>query len=63
MADADRIFVARGRKIVVHDGDDGPTPELMAMVMGPSGNLRVPTLKVGKDLVVGFNEELYEDFF
>jgi hypothetical protein len=28
--------------------------------MGPSGNLRAPTFKVGEDYLVGFNEEMYE---
>ena len=33
--------------------------EVTAM-LGPTGNLRAPTLVVGKTLLVGFNEEAYE---
>jgi hypothetical protein len=32
-------------------------------MLGPTGNLRAPTLKVGKTLLVGFNEEAYEGVF
>lgn len=28
-------------------------------MLGPTGNLRAPTLRVGKTVVVGFNEEVY----
>ena len=29
-------------------------------MIGPSGNLRAPTLRVGTTLVVGFNDEMYD---
>jgi len=35
--------------------------ELLKLIMGPTGNLRAPTLKVGKKLVVGFSEEMYQN--
>jgi hypothetical protein len=28
-------------------------------MLGPTGNLRAPTLRVGRTLVVGFDEETY----
>ena len=34
--------------------------DLAKGIMGPSGNLRAPTLKVGKTLLVGFHEDAYE---
>ena len=37
--------------------------ELMKLVLGPTGNLRAPTLKVGNRIVVGFNQEMYESVF
>ena len=33
--------------------------ELQAAVIGPSGNLRAPTLRTGKTWFVGFHEEAY----
>jgi len=32
-------------------------------MLGPTGNLRAPCLRVGKTLIVGFNEDLYEAIF
>ena len=28
-------------------------------MLGPTGNLRAPTLRAGKTLIVGFNEDAY----
>ena len=30
---------------------------------GPTGNLRAPTLRKGTTLLVGFNEETYQEHF
>ena len=32
---------------------------LLGLMLGPTGNLRAPTMRKGKTLVVGFNEETY----
>ena len=40
--------------------DQPSEEEILKLVLGPTGNLRAPTLMVGKKLVVGFNEEMYE---
>jgi len=37
--------------------------ELVALMLGPTGNLRAPTLIVGKKVIVGFNEDLYAEVF
>lgn len=36
--------------------------ELLAVLMGPTGNLRAPTARVGNTLLVGFNEETYAKY-
>ena len=41
---------------------DLETEELHKLVIGPSGNLRAPTLIKGKKVMVGFHEEGYEAF-
>ncbi|MBW1883097.1 MAG: hypothetical protein JRJ58_06185, partial [Deltaproteobacteria bacterium] len=33
--------------------------EAIEAMLGPTGNLRAPTLRVGKTVLVGFNEEIY----
>ena len=37
--------------------------EILKDVTGPSGNLRAPAWRIGNEFVVGFNPELYEEFF
>ena len=32
-------------------------------ILGPTGYLRAPTIRIGKKLMVGFNEESYKKVF
>ena len=59
---ASDLWAARGKKVVkVNLKKDGLSDEeLLKLVLGPTGNLRAPTLCVGKKVLVGFNEEMYE---
>ena len=58
---ATRVVVARGKRIVEFkrspEGFDEAT--LLKAMLGPTGNLRAPTILRGKTLLVGFNEEAY----
>ena len=58
------VVVAKGRNVVRFDMENNaPNDEtLLAHLLGPTGNLRAPTLKKGTTLVVGFNEDVYEEF-
>ena len=40
-----------------------PAPNAVEAMLGPTGNLRAPTIRRGKTVVVGFNEEAYERIF
>ena len=54
------IHVAKGKKLVTLDMKDAPDDEtLVGHLLGPTGNLRAPTIRKGKTLYVGFNEEAY----
>ncbi len=57
----DEIYAAKGSKLVHLDlRRDKPDAEtLKRLIIGPSGNLRAPTLRVGRILLVGFSEEAY----
>ena len=35
--------------------------EVLKQVMGPSGNLRAPALRIGNAFIIGFNADLYKD--
>jgi arsenate reductase-like glutaredoxin family protein len=58
---ADEIFASKGKKVVHFDlkKDKPSDDDLAAVVIGPSGNLRAPTLKIGRTLIIGFDEETY----
>jgi len=55
--------VAKGKKVTTVDlKKDRPDQDtLESLMLGPTGNLRAPTLRIGKSLLVGFNEEVYDD--
>lgn len=58
---ADKVVVARGKKAVTFDMKNSPPDDdtLAAHLLGPTGNLRAPTLRKGRTLLVGFGEEAY----
>lgn len=59
---ATELYVAKGRKTVHIDLEkDRPSDdELLSLMLGRSGKLRAPTMRVGKKVIVGFNAELLE---
>lgn len=57
---AAKVFVAKGKAVDEFAGGK-PNAAAVAAMLGPTGNLRAPTLRVGKTVVVGFSEELYRD--
>ena len=61
----DEVRVAKGNSVTKVDMKKGVPgdAELSKLIIGPTGNLRAPTLKHGKTLVVGFNDQLYGEFF
>ena len=60
---ANKLWVAKGKKVAVFEPGKKVTQEMVAAMLGPTGNLRAPTLLIGKDIVVGFNADLYEEIF
>jgi hypothetical protein len=35
---------------------------LLTLMLGPTGNLRAPTVRIGRTLIVGFDEGIYKKF-
>ena len=62
VSQANELYVTRGTKVIHIDlKRERPDDEsLLALLIGPSGKLRAPTLKLGKTLVVGFDLATYE---
>ena len=59
---AKKIIAAKGSKVTILDlKKDKPSDnDIAALLMGPTGNLRAPTVLSGDTLYVGFNDESYK---
>jgi hypothetical protein len=58
---ASRLVVAKGTKVSEFSPGGKAGKELVEAMLGPTGNLRAPCLRVGKTLLVGFNDDVYRD--
>ena len=59
---ADAVTVAKGKKVRRFSPTKDDRDEILQAALGPSGNLRAPTYRAGKQFVIGFNADLYEDW-
>ncbi|MCR9097596.1 MAG: hypothetical protein NXI30_25545 [bacterium] len=59
--ESSKVYVAKGKKLDVFDMKSEKVGDVAAKMLGPTGNLRAPTLRVGKTTIVGFNEETFAD--
>jgi hypothetical protein len=59
---ARRVVTGRGKSVVTFDMRQSPPDDdtLAAAILGPTGNLRAPTVRIGDTLLVGFNEAAYQ---
>ena len=57
---ANKVIVAKGRKVQSFPGGKA-SKEIVDALLGPTGNLRAPMMRVGKTLLVGFDESSYAD--
>jgi len=60
---ATRVWVAKGKKVEEFKPAGRADAAVVAAMLGPTGNLRAPCLRVGRTVIVGFNEDLYADIF
>ena len=58
LKDVDEIYASKGRQVVHVDLRQAKPAraELAALLLGPTGNLRAPTVRKGRTLLVGFDE-------
>jgi arsenate reductase-like glutaredoxin family protein len=57
---ASKLYATKGTKTFEVDLKTESDDQLLeSLLIGPSGNLRAPTIKTGDVVVVGFDEELY----
>ena len=57
---ANVVIVAKGKSVKEFSPKGKASAEIVAAMLGPTGNLRAPTLRAGKLVLVGFNADAYE---
>ncbi len=63
LGDASTLIAMKGKKVAEYDVSKGVSEEAVNAMLGPTGNLRAPTLRTGKTYLVGFNEEVFQKTF
>jgi arsenate reductase-like glutaredoxin family protein len=61
LRDVDEVYASKGKQVVHLDlrKEKPDAATLKALLLGPTGNLRAPTLRKGRTLIVGFDEATY----
>ena len=59
--EVDEIYASKGKRVVHLDlkNEKPDKAALLGLLLGPTGNLRAPTLRKGRTLLVGFDEAAY----
>lgn len=62
LAGMDELYAAKGKRVIHVDlrKDKPGRAVLLGLLLGPTGNLRAPTLRRGRTLLVGFDESTYK---
>lgn len=55
-----KVYVAKGKKLDVFDMKSASLSEVTEKMLGPTGNLRAPTMRIGMITVVGFSDEAFQ---
>lgn len=61
LGEANQVLVAKGKKVLTFSPQQDDKAEILSQVMGRSGNLRAPTLRIRDKFVVGYSEALYAE--
>jgi arsenate reductase-like glutaredoxin family protein len=60
---ASNLVVAKGKKTSEFSIGGRVSADIVAAMLGPTGNLRAPTAIVGNTVLVGFNDEAFQKAF
>jgi len=58
---ASKVIVAKGKKRSEFEPAGKAGKDVVDAMLGPTGNLRAPTIRAGKTVLVGFSEDAYSD--
>jgi arsenate reductase-like glutaredoxin family protein len=62
---AHRLMAAKGKKVTTINLQSAPPADdvLAGLMLGPTGNLRAPIMRVGQTILVGYNDQAFIDVF
>ena len=62
---AQQLIAAKGKKVTRIDLRTAPPADdvLAALLLGPTGNLRAPVMRVGQTMLVGYNDDVFTEVF
>jgi arsenate reductase-like glutaredoxin family protein len=62
---AHRLIAAKGKKVTTLDLQTAPPADevLAGLMLGPTGNLRAPIMRVGQTILVGYNDQAFTAIF
>jgi hypothetical protein len=62
---AHRLVAAKGKKVTTLDLQSAPPADdvLAGLMLGPTGNLRAPMMRVGQTILVGYNDQAFSEIF
>ena len=63
LKDASKLIAMKGKKVAEFDVKSSVSNDAVEAMLGPTGNMRAPTIRSGKTLFVGFNEEVFDGHF
>jgi hypothetical protein len=63
--EAHRLIAAKGKKVTTINLRTAPPADdvLVGLMLGPTGNLRAPIMRVGQTILVGYNDQAFIDVF
>ena len=63
LASANKLIAMKGKKVSEFDVKSDVSSDAVEAMLGPTGNMRAPTIRVGKTYLVGFNEDIFKAEF
>ena len=62
---AHRLIAAKGKKVTTLELSQAqPSDAVLAdLMLGPTGNMRAPTMRVGDTLLIGYNDDVFAHTF
>ena len=63
--EAHRLIAAKGKKVTAIDLRTAPPVDdvLAGLMLGPTGNLRAPIMRIGQTILVGYNDQAFTEIF